>query len=235
MNLLKFSLTFVMFSFATCHEFSFRALRDVDETCPVDSCMESKIDMDTVLEDAVNVSYSANGIRVRFKEGIFSYGCSIYQMFLGCVNDLTPEKLAVCIPPEEQQIAFMVFPTIDNIVCSRVKRLDKLVPCMNAENVQKLFFEELLFAGYQFMESFKGTGALPCDELKKKYIETVTKLSNMCNNDGLAALLEIDNDLVTELRQLITMYLMSMRLTPDDVCLDALQEATMTAKSLLTY
>ena len=43
-------------------------------------------------------------------------------MFLGCVNDLTPEKLAVCIPPEEQQIAFMVFPTIDNIVCSRVKR-----------------------------------------------------------------------------------------------------------------
>ena len=72
-------------------------------------------------------------------------------------------------------------------------------------------------------------------ELKKKYIDTVTKLANMCNNDGLAALLEIDNDLVTELRQLISMVLMSMGLTLDDVCLDALQEATATAKNLLTY
>ena len=69
-------------------------------------------------------------------------------------------------------------------------------------------------------------------ELKKKYIDTVTKLANMCNNDGLAALLEIDNDLVTELRQLISMVLMSMGLTLDDVCLDALQEATATAKNL---
>ena len=72
-------------------------------------------------------------------------------------------------------------------------------------------------------------------ELKKKYIDTVTKLAKMCNNDGLAALLEIDNDLVTELRQLISMVLMSMGLTLDDVCLDALQEATGTAKILLTY
>ena len=43
-------------------------------------------------------------------------------MFFGCVNGLTPVELAVCIPSLEQQIAFMVFPTIDNIVCSRVKR-----------------------------------------------------------------------------------------------------------------
>ena len=43
-------------------------------------------------------------------------------MYLGCVNDLTPEELPVCIPPEEQQMAFMVLPAVDNIVCSRVKR-----------------------------------------------------------------------------------------------------------------
>ena len=67
---------------------------------------------------------------------VFIIICSIYQMFLGCVNDLTPEELPVCIPPEEQQIAFMVLPAVDNIVCSRVKR--------KAFSVILLLFEILL-------------------------------------------------------------------------------------------
>lgn len=43
-----------------------------------------------------------------------------------------------------------------------ISGLDKLVPCMNDKSVQKMFFEDLVFTGLQFLGQLEATGALPC-------------------------------------------------------------------------
>lgn len=43
-----------------------------------------------------------------------------------------------------------------------ISGLDKLVPCMNDQSIQKMFFEDLLFTGLQFLGNLERTGTLPC-------------------------------------------------------------------------
>lgn len=69
---------------------------------------------------------------------------------------------------------------------------------------------------------------------KEKYIETVATLANTCINVGAAAFLEIDNELASELQDIISMVLMNMGLPLNDLCPDAFHEATVTAINLLT-
>ncbi|XP_011419310.3 uncharacterized protein [Magallana gigas] len=217
---------------ATC--FSFRGYRAVEEKCPLKSCMDTKIDLDAALESKVNVERNRNGFRVTFEKDIFSFSCSVFGMFKTCMNDLNSEELDTCYSAEEQPIVSRLISLVDKSVCTKAKRFDKLVPCMNSATVQKVFFEDLLFTGLEFMNVVSRNGSLPCQELKTTYLTTVAKLSIQCDNDGLLAILEMFSEVATELRDTIAPELGQAGISIENVCFDVLMEATTTAKNSLS-
>lgn len=46
-----------------------------DEKCPLESCMDTKIDIDAAMESKVNVEERSNGFRITFEKDIFSFLC----------------------------------------------------------------------------------------------------------------------------------------------------------------
>lgn len=225
-------LSLAIVPIATC--FNLRSYRAVGDECPLQSCMENKIDFDAAFERMFKVDRQPAGFRLTFGKDIFSFSCSVFDMFTSCVNGLDSQELDTCIPVDEQILAFRVISMVDDAVCSKDMRLDKLVPCMNDEKVQKMFFEDLLFTGFRFLDSLERTGALPCQDLKTTYLYAVGRLSNSCNNDGLVAILEMFSELATEVRDIIALGLTQTGLSLNQVCFDVIVNATVTAKDNLS-
>lgn len=218
--------------FGTC--FNLRSYRAVGDSCPLESCMENKIDLEAAFQSQVKIDQHLTGIRVTFAKDVFSFSCSVFDMFNTCVKDLDSQELDTCIPVDEQPLAFRAISMVDEAVCSKAKRLDKLVPCMNDQSVQKMFFEDLLFTGFQFLGNLERTGTLPCQDLKTTYLTTVARLSDSCDNDGLLAILEMFSELATELRDIIALGLTQTGFSLNEICFDVIVNATTTAKDSLS-
>lgn len=71
-------------------------------------------------------------------------------------------------------------------------------------------------------------------ELRTTYLTTVAKLSNLCDNDGLRAILEMFIDVATELRDSIALDLEEVGISIENVCFNDLVDATTTAKNSLS-
>lgn len=244
MHLVLLSLAVV--PFATCFNlrsfraagenlsFNLRGYRAAGDSCPLKSCMENKNDLEAEFQRRVKMDAGPTGMQVTFGKDLFTFSCSVFDMFNTCVEDLDSEELDSCIPVDEQPLARRALSMIDKAVCSKAKRLDKLVPCMNDKSVQKMFFEDLVFTGLQFLGQLEATGALPCQDLKTTYLSTVDRLSDSCDNDGLLAILEMFGELATELRDIIAMGLTQTGLSLNEICFDVIVNATATAKESLS-
>lgn len=71
-------------------------------------------------------------------------------------------------------------------------------------------------------------------ELRTTYLTTVAKLSNLCDNDGLRAILEMFIEVATELRDTIALELGQVGISIENVCFNDLVDATTTAKNSLS-
>lgn len=71
-------------------------------------------------------------------------------------------------------------------------------------------------------------------ELRTTYLTTVAKLSNLCDNDGLRAILETFSEVATELRDTITLELGQEGISIENICFNVLVDATTTAKNSLS-
>lgn len=74
----------------------------------------------------------------------------------------------------------------------------------------------------------------PSRDLKTTYLNTVDRLSDSCDNDGLLAILEMFGELATELRDIIAMGLTQTGLSLNEICFDVIVNATATAKESLS-
>lgn len=71
-------------------------------------------------------------------------------------------------------------------------------------------------------------------ELRTTYLTTVAKMSNLCDNDGLRAILEMFIEVATELRDTIALELGQVGISIENVCFNDLVDATTTAKNSLS-
>ncbi|XP_062582042.1 uncharacterized protein LOC134243829 [Saccostrea cucullata] len=190
--------------------------------------MDNKIDINKELRERINFTNGPDGLRVRFKPGLFSFGCSYLDMYKACV----PTGLDPCIPIEYRQRAKEFFEAYDDIACTKDDRLDKLIDCMNMDKVQKLFFEDLLFNGFSLLSRMKTNDSDVCSEMKSKISATVTKLSAYCDHDGLRALLQYINELAEELQDVFQMI--ARESGYGDICYDEFMEVTSSSQSSIT-
>ncbi|XP_062587700.1 uncharacterized protein LOC134249033 [Saccostrea cucullata] len=200
--------------------------------CPARVCMESKIDIQRELSERINVTYGPDGDveGVRFKPGLFSFECRYIDMYKACV----PTGMNPCIPIEYRQKAKELLESYYSITCTKADRLDKLIDCMNNDDVQKMFLGDLKSKAVSLLNKLKGNDSNVCSEMKSVVRATVTKLSGYCDHDGLRALLQYMNELADKLQD----YLEFLPVVIDSenlyICKDEFQEVTSAAQSSLT-
>ncbi|XP_061195591.1 uncharacterized protein LOC133203822 [Saccostrea echinata] len=221
-------VSFRLFTAVLTLTFYFDFIEATHNKCATEVCMDSKIDINKELRERINFTSGPEGFRVRFKPGLFSFGCSYFYMYKACV----PTGLDPCIPIEYRNRVKEFFEAYENIACTKADRLDKLIDCMNNEKVQKMFFEDLVFEGFSLLTKMKTNDSDVCSEMKSGISATVTKLSAYCDHDGLRALLQYMNELAEELQDVFQMV--ESRSEYKEICYDEFMEVTSTAQSPLT-
>ncbi|XP_061195590.1 uncharacterized protein LOC133203821 isoform X2 [Saccostrea echinata] len=148
--MVSFRLLTVVFTVTLYFDF-YEATHD---KCATELCMDSKIDIKKEMSERINFTSGPEGVRVRFKPGLFSFGCSYFDMYKACV----PTGLDPCIPEEFRKRAKEFFEAYDDIACTKADRLDKLIDCMNNDDVQKMFFQDLVFKGFSILSKNENEG-----------------------------------------------------------------------------
>ncbi|XP_062607240.1 uncharacterized protein LOC134269034 [Saccostrea cucullata] len=196
--------------------------------CPTEMCLASKVNLRYEFSERLTFIRTPEGNRLRFKPGLFSFGCSVLDMYKACV----PGGVDYCLPKKEQKRVKEFVEAFDRIVCTKDKRLDKLIACMNNGKVQKMFFEDLVMDGLSLMGKMRRNDSDVCSEMKSEVIATVRKLSAYCNNDGLRALLQFMVELGKELQDVFQMY--QDISDYKEICYDEFLEVASSAQNFLT-
>ncbi|XP_061195601.1 uncharacterized protein LOC133203830 [Saccostrea echinata] len=221
-------VSFRLFTVVFTLTFYFDFYQATHKRCPTDVCMNSKIDINKEMRERINFTYGPEGERVRFKPGLFSFGCSYFNMYKACV----PTGLDPCIPKGLRNKVKEFVETYDNIACTKADRMDKLIDCMNNEDVQKMFFDDLRFKVSSLLAKMKTNDSDVCSEMKSDISATVTKLSAYCDHDGLRAFLQYMNELAEEVHDDFPLVVDGW--TYKQNCYDEFMEVTSTAQISLT-
>ncbi|XP_062573040.1 uncharacterized protein LOC134234983 [Saccostrea cucullata] len=225
--MISFRLLIVVFT-ATFH-FKFY---EATHRCASEVCMDSKIDIKRELRERVNVTSGPEGERVYFKPGLFSFGCSYFNMYKDCI----PTGVDPCFPRKYQNRLQDFIDALDNIACTKAERLDKLIDCMNNGDVQKFLFENLYSKLISFESKMKTNDSDVCSKMKVDIRAAVTNLSANCDHDGLQALLQLMNELAEEIPDIFQIVTGELMTKPDykQNCYDEFMEVTSSVQRSLT-
>ncbi|XP_061195592.1 uncharacterized protein LOC133203823 [Saccostrea echinata] len=196
--------------------------------CLTEVCLESKINIKKELSERITSIPTPEGNRLRFKPGLFSFGCSYFDTYKACL----PTGLDPCVPERYRNTVKEFVEAFDRIACTKDERLDKLIDCMNNDKVQKMFFKDLVVQGFSLMAKMRRNDSDVCSEMKSDISTTVTKLSAYCDHDGLRALLQFMNELGEELQDILQKAVDTLEYK--EICYDEFMEVTSSAQSSIT-